>query len=585
MREMADKPDKSAKNESARVPGSTTTHQPTTTRNKRKYVDEQMFRLLVRFATVADVLIIVLSLAAYMIFPSLREHSRYVLILPLIGAFGITYNYLVWRRWHEAWPQLAIQLSILTPLASLLILAAFTGGVNSPWFSLWLIGLICGAMAGSLTTMLTAATTLLFFAISVLWLHQQSDIWSFNIFQMVQMLAAFAVSIVIGREVDRMVRTMQFADSLTHQLDSSELKDQLMMGAIADAVVAVNRELKVVLFNDAAEQLTGWDGVSAKDVEYGTIFRLRDQQDTDLTPETDPFQAVLKTGKQKTVNNLYMLNRDKEKISFSISIAPTLDAHGDIGGAIAVFHDISDQTALARERNEFISTASHEMRTPVAAIEGYLSMALNPRLATVDERANGFLNKAHDSSIHLGKLFRDLLSVTKIEDNRMSINRRPFNLSELLAQVVAEMDIIAKQKNLQLTAHFGANDQRGKVVAPLYRVNADPDRVREIITNLIDNAIKYSPQGTVEVSLRADNDLVTLSVQDRGIGISPEDQKHLFQKFYRVNSSFTREIGGTGLGLYIARNLVEQFGGRIWVEAAEGKGSTFSFSLPLVRNV
>ncbi len=582
---MADKPDTSAKGGGARAPRSTTAHQPITLRSKRKYVDEQMFRLLVRFATVADGLLVVLSLAAYAVFPAVREHSRYVLILPTIGVFGIIYNYLVWRRWHESWPHLAIQLAILTPLLSLLVMAAFTGGVSSPWFSLWMIGLICGAMAGSLTTILTSAITLVFFVVSALWFRQQYDAWFLSIFQVIQMLAAFAVSVVIGREVDRMVRTMRFADSLTHQLDSSELKDQLMMSAIADAVVAVDKDLKVVLFNDAAEQLTGWDAPSAKDVVYNTIFQLKDQHDADLTPDTDPFQAVLETGKQKTVDTLHMLSRDKEKISFSISIAPTLDTHGDIGGVIGVFHDISGQTALARERNEFISTASHEMRTPVAAIEGYLSMALNPKLATIDERAADFLKKAHDSSLHLGKLFRDLLSVTKIEDNRMSITRRLFNLSELLSQVVSEMDIIAKQKNLQIATHFGSDYQKGKVVAPLYKVNADPDRVREIIANLIDNAIKYSPAGSIDVSLLADKDFVTLSVEDKGIGISPEDQKHLFQKFYRVNNSFTREIGGTGLGLYIARNLVEQFGGRIWVEAAEGKGSIFSFTLPLVRNV
>lgn len=278
-----------------------------------------------------------------------------------------------------------------------------------------------------------------------------------------------------------------------------------------------------------------------------------------------------------------MLNKNNQKISFSITIAPSLDSKGQTSGAIAIFHDISDQKAVARERNEFISTASHEMRTPVAAIEGYLSMAMNPTLATIDERAKTFIGKAHDASLHLGKLFRDLLSVTKIEDNRMIINRRRFNITELMNQVVGEMEMIAKNKSIKILTHFDSGGLgRQLVVAPSYEVNADPDRIREVISNLIDNAIKYSKESTtIDVSLKADKKFITFSVTDMGIGITPEDQKHLFQKFYRVNNSFTRDVGGTGLGLYIARNLIEQFGGKIWVNSQEGKGSTFSFTLPL----
>ena len=379
---------------------------------------------------------------------------------------------------------------------------------------------------------------------------------------------------------------MQLAEGLTHQLDSSELKDRLMMSAIADAVVAVDTQANVVIFNDAAQRITGWDNKSAMGVAYNTIFKLKDQNDAEISSQTDPFKQVLSSGKPLTTDAFYMLNHDNQKINFSISVAPTLDARGEVGGVIAVFHDISDQKALARERNEFISTASHEMRTPVAAIEGYLSMSMNSKLATIDDRAMNFINKAHDSALHLGKLFKDLLSVTKIEDNRMIINKRIFNLSELVTQVVAEMDIIAKQKQLKILTHFGSNSFNDRlVVAPLYQVNADPDRIREVIANLIDNAVKYSAQGTIDVTLKADKNFATFSVSDQGMGISAEEQKHLFQKFYRVSNSLTREIGGTGLGLYIARSIIERFGGHISVDAQEGKGSTFTFTLPLVHEV
>ncbi|MBP9827419.1 PAS domain-containing protein [Candidatus Saccharibacteria bacterium] len=380
-----------------------------------------------------------------------------------------------------------------------------------------------------------------------------------------------------------MVKTMQVAEALTNQLDSAELKQQLMMSAIADAVVAVDTTGKVVIFNEAAQSLTGWDTKSAMGIDFNLIFKLKDSHDAELKAETNPFLKAIASGRRFTTNDYYMLNRDNQKIAFSISLAPTYDGRQQVNGAIAVFHDISDQKAVARERNEFISTASHEMRTPVAAIEGYLSMAMNASLATIDERARSFIGKAHDASLHLGKLFRDLLSVTKIEDNRIIINSRIFNMTELVNQISTEMELIARQKNIKLLTHLGGGIGREMVVAPAYEVNADPDRLREVISNLLDNAIKYSKEGTIDVGLVADKRFVTFSVTDMGMGISPEEQKHLFQKFYRVNNSFTREVGGTGLGLYIARSLVERFGGRIWVESTEGKGSTFSFTLPLAQ--
>ncbi len=122
------------------------------------------------------------------------------------------------------------------------------------------------------------------------------------------------------------------------------------------------------------------------------------------------------------------------------------------------------------------------------------------------------------------------------------------------------------------------------MVAPLAQVEADKDRIQEVMSNLIDNAIKYTPQGSISAQLTADEEFATVSITDSGIGISDEDQKHLFEKFYRVNSSMTREIGGTGLGLYISRNLVEHYGGKLSVTSTIGKGSTFSFTLPLSKD-
>jgi two-component system sensor histidine kinase VicK len=234
---------------------------------------------------------------------------------------------------------------------------------------------------------------------------------------------------------------------------------------------------------------------------------------------------------------------------------------------------------MERQRNEFVSTASHEMRTPVAAIEGYISLAMNPNVATIDDRANNFLTKAHDTIQHLGDLFRDLLSVTKAEEGKLGGTQVPVNLTELLRGAVDDMQFTATKKNLTLV-YQGAGNPGERTLNPNFWVMAIPERLREVIMNLIDNAIKFTPEGGVTITMEGNDHEVTVGVSDSGIGIATEDIPHLFQKFYRIDNSATRTIGGTGLGLYLCRTVIELFNGRIWVTSEVGKGATFHFSLP-----
>ncbi|MCC7543304.1 PAS domain-containing protein [bacterium] len=547
-------------------------------------IDVVAYRSLVRLSALIQIAVLVALAASQLLNLIVSIAALYLIVAEIILSLGAIYNIVLWSRVHKKRPQLALQFSLLPLVLALISIVLARGGIESNWYNLYLLMMVCTGIAGLLSVYVTWGITTTFLLFT--WLaprYLQMNITGPTRFELAATLFAGLIAYFVGKNSERALKTMQLSEGLIKQLDSAEMKQQLMMGAIADAVVAVDTERKVVIFNEAAQTITGWDAKSAMGVEYNLIFKLKDTGDVGMTDETDPFLYVLKTGKPLKTDCFSMLDKKNQKISFSISIAPTFDGRGQISGAIAIFHDISDQKQLARERNEFISTASHEMRTPVAAIEGYLSMARNPNLAKVDARAKGFIDKAHDASIHLGTLFRDLLSVTKIEDNRMEIMSRVFNFSELVKAVISEMEIIAKNKGLVLVTHIGTGVGKEHVVAPIYSVEADPDRLREVITNLIDNAIKYSQAGTIAVSVKTVGENVEFAVQDQGIGIAPEEQKHLFQKFYRVNNSYTREIGGTGLGLYLARSLIERFGGRIWVESRLGYGSTFKFSLPLVK--
>jgi signal transduction histidine kinase len=254
--------------------------------------------------------------------------------------------------------------------------------------------------------------------------------------------------------------------------------------------------------------------------------------------------------------------------------------------------DVSAERAEEQQRAEFISTASHEMRTPVAAIEGYLSLALNEKVSTIDSRARNFLEKAHSSTQHLGQLFQDLLTSAKAEDGRLSNHPVVIEMGSYLQQLVEDLRFTAQKKGLiaefvvgtgeAIDATNPAADTTSalKVIKPLYYAYADPDRLREVITNIFDNACKYTEAGKVSIGLTGNNEVVQLYVRDTGAGIPAEDIPHLFQKFYRVDNSATRTIGGTGLGLFISRKIIELYQGRIWVESQMGKGSTFFINLP-----
>ena len=245
-----------------------------------------------------------------------------------------------------------------------------------------------------------------------------------------------------------------------------------------------------------------------------------------------------------------------------------------------MLRDVDEQKRQEQQRSDFISTASHEMRTPVASIQGFIELALNPKVAVIDEKARGYLVKAQDATKHLGELFQDLLTVSKSDDGRLANNPEVIEVGALLKELVEQNRMVAEKKNLKVVLDNGAAD--AKTVAPLMYVNADPERLREIFTNLFDNAVKYTSTGIITVGASLKEQGVVIRVADTGMGIPAEDIPHLFQKFYRTDNSATREIGGTGLGLYICKQIVEMMGGKIWVESTPGAGSTFFVEIPRV---
>ena len=360
-------------------------------------------------------------------------------------------------------------------------------------------------------------------------------------------------------------------------------KAQIVINTISDGITIIDANGIIQLFNPAAESLTGWSSADAVSLDYRSIFSLYNNAGRPIEDSENPIVLAYRTNQSVNNDRVYIQTKSGKKIQLSLKATPIVRSGNtpSIDGVVIVFRDITRERAEQNAQTDFISTASHEMRTPVATIEGYLGMILNPSICTIDDKARDFATKAHDAIKHLGRLFQDLLDVTKADDSRLEMRPTLIDANEAVRELVGNFQQRASDKGLVLTFSDGASaatsTHGGRTISPPAIVYVDLDYFNEAVGNIIENAIKYTPRGQVNVRIVNDNEnhRIRVEVADTGIGIPAEDLPHLFQKFYRVDNSETREIGGTGLGLYLIKKLTTSMGGTVGVASDYGHGSTF----------
>lgn len=377
---------------------------------------------------------------------------------------------------------------------------------------------------------------------------------------------------------------------LSGALLSQEIQSQILVESITDGIIVTDTEEKISLFNKASATMTEWPVDEAQGIDARTVLALVSDPKSGamVTKEEHPFTKVL-ISKQPLRETVQLVTRSNKKLYISLVISPVILPKGvEPVGTVAVFRDVSQEKSEEQQRADFVSTASHEMRTPVAAIEGYLALAMNDKVSKIDAKAREYLEKAHSSTQHLGKLFQDLLTSAKAEDGRLTSHPVVTEMGSFVESLAEDLKFGAEKKGLAMEfltnsaspETGGIVDARGKNIQPLYFTHVDPDRIREVITNVFDNAVKYTDSGKVSLGITGNNDVVQVRISDTGPGIPANDIEHLFQKFYRVDNSATRTIGGTGLGLFICKKIVELYNGTIWAESELGKGTTFYINLP-----
>lgn len=364
--------------------------------------------------------------------------------------------------------------------------------------------------------------------------------------------------------------------------DTSALAN-LVFNTIEEGLIITNPTGIILLANPAAMRMLGaTDANTILNLQISSVLHLENGEGLKIEDNVNPIIRSINSGENYTTSDLVLVSMQEQRRPVAITVVCATSGQNE---RIITMRDIARELEEEGEQTEFISTASHEMRTPVASIEGYLGLALNPKTATIDDRARKYLEEAHASSKHLGRLFKDLLDVTKLDDKKIKVQLSPIEVSSTVRSIVNGQVPQMSEKGIHYT--FGAagtsRDGAGKTINQEVYSSVDIDFLREAINNLVENAIKYTATGGgIWVNVRGDDDRVLINVTDTGIGISPDDLKHIFQKFYRADNSQTRTVGGTGLGLYLVKQRVEAMGGKVWAESSFGEGSTFYLSFPRI---
>ncbi|MEW6554949.1 MAG: ATP-binding protein [Actinomycetota bacterium] len=263
-------------------------------------------------------------------------------------------------------------------------------------------------------------------------------------------------------------------------------------------------------------------------------------------------------------------------LTFDIFWVPLLDAEEEVGGAVILLHDITDFVELDRLKSDFISIVSHELKTPLTSIKGFVRLLTTERVGPINDKQRHYLDVVQKQTESLTALINDLLDLSRIEAGIIEVRHEPVLLCEVIDGVVQQLDNLAQEKEIEI---------RMDIPGDLPMLLGDGERLAQVFLNLIHNAIKFTPErGEVGVKARTAGSDCLVRVSDNGIGISAQDLPRIFDKFYMVDSSSTRTQSGTGLGLAITRQLVHAHGGEIWVNSVKGEGTTFNILLPLYRS-
>lgn len=348
------------------------------------------------------------------------------------------------------------------------------------------------------------------------------------------------------------------------QVSSEKSKLEAILSHMADGIIAVNNYGEIIHANPTAMEVLG---IKDKKIKYKSYDTIMKDLNVNLT-----FSHIQKN---KGKNNF--IGQDVIKIGDTVlnaKYAPYMDEKGRKSGVVMLLEDITKRQELDNMRKEFVANVSHELKTPLTSIKSYTETLLDGALEET-ELAKSFLQVVNSEADRMNGLVRDLLQLSRLDSKKVQWNKKNNDLIKIARDAVKKMEITAQNKNQKLT--FNTDYE-------FISINADKDRIEQVIMNIISNSIKYtSNEGKIQVDVYKDKNYVITSIKDNGIGIPKKALGRLFERFYRVDKARSREMGGTGLGLSIAKQIVVAHNGEIQVESKEGVGTTVFIKLPITK--
>ncbi len=365
-------------------------------------------------------------------------------------------------------------------------------------------------------------------------------------------------------------KLVELVKERTEQLAEEKELLAVTLSSMGDAVIAVDADNRITLFNKAAEQLTGWRFEEVRYKQVDEIIKIINE--ITKQPNDSPIDMVLESREiESGTGNDVLIARNGRQCPIDATAAPIRKNDGTMTGIVMVFRDVSQQREIDRMKSDFISSVSHELRTPLTSIKAYAETMLEDHEMR-DETRREFLQIINEESDRLTDLINGILDISKIEAGTIEIIRKPVNVASVVKRAAVSLEYLAGKKQIKLQTDITEN---------LPELLGDENKIYSMITNLINNALKFTPEdGTVSVLAKLINNELVIKVSDTGMGIPKDDLNKIFGRFYRVRRP-GKQIQGTGLGLAIVKEIVIRHDGRIDVESEIDKGSIFTVYLPV----
>lgn len=381
-------------------------------------------------------------------------------------------------------------------------------------------------------------------------------------------------SIDLAKYLKQLVSDYQEASGLVR---ANETKLHAILYSIGDGLFVTDTKGIVQEFNDTAAEVSGFMPDEVIGTHYSKFLRFIDEKTGEAYKDFVSL-AMEEKSVQKMNRKVSLISKTGEYVPIGDSAAPFRDENGEVVGCVVVFQDMTRLRTFERLKNEFCSITSHELRTPMTVIRGYLNLLLKEQFGPINERQKEGLVRMQKNVTQLIDLVNDMLDLSKLEEEKMDFNYEDISLNDCFGQVKEEFSEVLKLKKIRLSL----------LIKEDFMVRTDELKMIRILRNLIGNAHKFTPEGgriTLHAKLNPKNlKQVLISVKDTGVGMSKKDQERLFEKFYQVKANQGCTLG-TGLGLSICKSMIEQMKGAIWVKSKKNQGSTFFFTVRLSKKV